>query len=302
MSGADVGTFSRGVAVDAGTADGRHEIAVTSGAGTIQPARLFDVSGAPTVIHEIAGEPLNNTGGATITSGRYDRDSVDDLLISGGVSSGAVTAVFSGRTDQGQTAALQRFAAFADLGSGAAAVFSTGVDLTGDGRIDQIFTLHGADTSTGTQVFDPSGRLTETVTALRGTLQRAALSHQPGEVTYGPNVLPLVTTASGLQYRDVVVGTGPVASPGQTVEVHYVGSRQNGDVFDSSRARGEPFRFTLGVGQVISGWDEGVAGMRVGSRRTLTIPAELAYGDTPPGTVIQPGDTLVFDVELLSVS
>jgi FKBP-type peptidyl-prolyl cis-trans isomerase len=69
-----------------------------------------------------------------------------------------------------------------------------------------------------------------------------------------------------------------------------------------SRPRGAPFQFTLGAGQVIAGWDEGLAGMREGSRRTLYIPANLAYGDNPPGSVIQPGDTLVFDVELLSVS
>jgi len=110
----------------------------------------------------------------------------------------------------------------------------------------------------------------------------------------------LITTASGLQYRDLIVGSGAVATAGEPVTVEYVGSRQNGEVFDSSRGRGTPFNFTLGVGQVIAGWDEGVAGMRVGSRRQLIIPADLAYGDNPPGAIIQPGDTLVFDVELLS--
>ena len=110
----------------------------------------------------------------------------------------------------------------------------------------------------------------------------------------------LITTASGLQYRDLVVGSGAVAAAGQTVTVDYVGSRQNGEVFDSSRERGSPFTFTLGVGQVIAGWDEGVAGMQIGGRRQLIIPADLAYGDNPQGSIIQPGGTLVFDVELLS--
>jgi peptidylprolyl isomerase len=107
-----------------------------------------------------------------------------------------------------------------------------------------------------------------------------------------------VTTASGLQYRDRVVGTGAVAEAGQSVSVHYVGSLPNGEVFDSSRPRGTPFTFTLGVGQVIAGWDEGVAGMRVGGQRTLVIPSNLAYGDNPAGG--RPAGVLVFDVELIS--
>jgi peptidylprolyl isomerase len=101
-----------------------------------------------------------------------------------------------------------------------------------------------------------------------------------------------------LQYRDRVVGTGAVAEAGQSVSVHYVGSLPNGEVFDSSRTRGTPFTFTLGTGQVIAGWDEGVAGMRVGGQRTLVIPSNLAYGDNPGGG--PPAGVLVFDVELLS--
>lgn len=109
------------------------------------------------------------------------------------------------------------------------------------------------------------------------------------------------TTASGLQYWDIVVGTGATAAPGNTVKVHYSGFLTNGTKFDSSRDRGEPFSFPLGAGQVIKGWDEGVAGMKVGGQRQLRIPPQLGYGAAGAGGVIPPNATLIFDVELLDV-
>ena len=110
----------------------------------------------------------------------------------------------------------------------------------------------------------------------------------------------MTTTPSGLQYRDEKVGDGPEARAGQTVAVHYTGTLQDGKKFDSSRDRGQPFEFPLGGGQVIRGWDEGVAGMKVGGRRTLVIPPDLGYGARPIGP-IPPNSTLLFDVELLGV-
>jgi peptidylprolyl isomerase len=110
----------------------------------------------------------------------------------------------------------------------------------------------------------------------------------------------MTTTPSGLQYRDEAVGDGPEARAGQNVSVHYTGTLLDGKKFDSSRDRGQPFRFPLGGGQVIRGWDEGVAGMKVGGRRTLVIPPELGYGSRAIGP-IPPNSTLVFDVELLGV-
>ena len=111
----------------------------------------------------------------------------------------------------------------------------------------------------------------------------------------------LTTTASGLRYQDVATGSGAEASPGRTAVVHYTGWLTDGTKFDSSRDRGEPFSFPLGAGQVIAGWDQGVAGMKVGGRRKLVIPPDLGYGPGGAPPVIPPDATLVFDVELLDV-
>ena len=107
-----------------------------------------------------------------------------------------------------------------------------------------------------------------------------------------------VTTSSGLQYVDLTIGTGATAEAGQTVTVHYTGWLENGNKFDSSVDRGQPFSFHLGAGRVIKGWDEGVKGMKVGGKRKLIIPSNLGYGAQGAGGLIPPHATLIFDVEL----
>jgi peptidylprolyl isomerase len=110
-----------------------------------------------------------------------------------------------------------------------------------------------------------------------------------------------VTTASGLKYTDVKVGSGAAPVKGKLVKVHYTGTLVNGKQFDSSVGR-EPFSFVIGVGQVIPGWDEGVMGMKVGGKRKLVIPSNLGYGARGAGGDIPPNATLLFDVELLDVA
>jgi peptidylprolyl isomerase len=110
-----------------------------------------------------------------------------------------------------------------------------------------------------------------------------------------------VTTPSGLSYLEITPGTGHSPRVGKQVKVHYTGTLENGTKFDSSVDRGEPFSFTIGVGQVIAGWDEGVVTMRVGGKRKLIIPSQLGYGIAGAGGVIPPNATLIFDVELLDV-
>ena len=110
-----------------------------------------------------------------------------------------------------------------------------------------------------------------------------------------------VTTPSGLKYVDDKVGGGAAPQKGKRVSVHYTGTLTDGKKFDSSRDRGQPFQFVIGVGQVIAGWDEGVMSMKVGGRRQLIIPANLGYGARGAGGLIPPNAELRFDVELLAV-
>jgi FKBP-type peptidyl-prolyl cis-trans isomerase FkpA len=133
-------------------------------------------------------------------------------------------------------------------------------------------------------------------------MRRTLRSYQPGAtIASWRDKVRAMKTASGLEYEDVRVGSGTEASAGKTVDVHYTGWLTDGKKFDSSRDRGEPFSFKLGAGQVIKGWDEGVAGMKIGGQRKLTIPPQLGYGARGVGGVIPPNATLVFDVELLGV-
>jgi hypothetical protein len=140
----------------------------------------------------------------------------------------------------------------------------------------------------------------------RPTAAIATASRPPGSPSAGiPPVPagtgPIQTTASGLQYQDIVVGTGATAASGNKLTMNYTGWLDNGTKFDSSVDRNQPFPFTLGAGQVIKGWDEGIQGMQVGGKRRLIIPGDLAYGPQGRPPTIPPNARLTFDVELISI-
>jgi peptidylprolyl isomerase len=126
--------------------------------------------------------------------------------------------------------------------------------------------------------------------------RRLPPTNKPAKVSGEPT-----KTASGLQYWDIRKGPGITAESGHSVTVHYTGWLLTGKKFDSSVDAGQPFTFKLGEGEVIKGWDEGVAGMKVGGKRQLRIPPDLAYGERGAADVIPPGATLIFDVQLLAV-
>ena len=131
------------------------------------------------------------------------------------------------------------------------------------------------------------------ISMIVGLLSGVSLSEAEGEKS--------IETSSGLQYLDLVKGLGREAHVGETASVHYTGWLKDGTKFDSSLDRGQPFQFRLGAGRVIKGWDEGVVGMNIGSKRKLIIPPHLGYGTRRAGRLIPPNATLIFEVELLDL-
>ena len=131
--------------------------------------------------------------------------------------------------------------------------------------------------------------------------EKEVIEEVPKPTINEPVVGDEVTTDSGLKYIVEVFGTGELPKAGDKVKVHYTGTLEDGTKFDSSHDRNKPFEFSLGLGQVIKGWDEGIAAMKPGGKRKLIIPSELGYGERGAGKLIPPGATLIFDVELLEV-
>ena len=287
VAAADIGTITNGSISQTDSKDGRAELVLGTGPGAIKSVQIVDVAGAPKVVTELSIDPTIGYSGVTIASGLYNDRSVDDIMVSGGQGGDARVDMFQITRDSGSTLTTKKNLTSGNVANSRFRV--SPLDSNGDGQVNSFFAV-GAG---GAQVLDADGNVTNTVSVVRGPLTAASAS----SASIDPAV---IRTSSGLQYIDLVVGLGVPVTAGQTVSVHYVGSRQNGDVFDTSLTRGTPFEFTLGQGDVIQGWDEGVAGMREGGRRRLIIPADMAYGENPGGGL--PGGTLVFDVQLLSAS
>ena len=287
VAAADIGTITNGSISQTDSKDGRAELVLGTGPGAIKSVQIVDVAGAPKVVTELSIDPTIGYSGVTIASGLYNDRSVDDIMVSGGQGGDARVDMFQITRDSGSTLTTKKNLTSGNVANSRFRV--SPLDSNGDGQVNSFFAV-GAG---GAQVLDADGNVTNTVSVVRGPLTAASAS----SASIDPAV---IRTSSGLQYIDLVVGLGVPVTAGQTVSVHYVGSRQNGDVFDTSLTRGTPFEFTLGQGDVIQGWDEGVAGMREGGRRRLIIPADIAYGENPGGGL--PCGTLVFDVQLLSAS
>jgi peptidylprolyl isomerase len=293
-----MGTFSNGTVIDAGKQDGKAELIIGNGASIAPLVRVYDLSSTtPTVIDTIRPLTAASKGGISVTAARVNEDSIPDIIVSEGRSNRPTTEVYDGRVAPAANARLTSFQAFAALGRSVASAFTSAVDLDGDGRADSFYASQGYGGASGLKLVSTAGVVGSGLGSFAGPAQIAAPRAETNPA--------IVTTASGLQYRDLVVGTGAATGVNKKVSVHYTGTLLNGTKFGSSRDGGTPFEFTLrkpeDQGEVIDGWDEGVASMKVGGRRQLIITANLAYGAAGKGN-IPPDATLVFDVELLSTT
>ncbi len=291
---ADVGRFTAGSLADATRPDGVVEVMVASGTGRKGEVAAFTLSGDEP--HEVDRFDVFDPafrGGLSLTSGRYDADEIDDVFVSPGIG-GASVEIYDGRVSPEANPRLASFAAFTGLAHPRSAVFAAGVDRNGDGRIDGYAASQGVEGGGG-----GSGMAFVSQAGARAAVF-ASLAGPASVATARTSFIDFATTISGIRYRVIRAGDGVRPTTGQTVSTHYTGWLVDGSKFDSSRDRGTPFEFTLGAGNVIAGWDEMLAGMTVGERRTVIIPPHLAYGSTArPG--IPANSTLVFDIELVAI-
>lgn len=294
LAAGDFGTF--GTTTDAAKPDGRSELVLVSGPGSAPVVQIRDLSKARVPVLDTIKPLAKFRGGVDATVARVNKDSIPDLVFSQGLTGTSKVEVYDGTVDATKdNKRLAAFAAFADDGS-VKPIFAAGVDLDGDGRANVIRTMQSGANGRRMRTFAISDGTDGAVTVKRDTAANEV--EVLGRITSAASAAAqgIVTTASGLQYRDVVVGTGAgPSSDSSNVRVNYEGWLLDGTRFDGNNGT------SFALNGVIKGWTEGLRSMKVGGRRQLIIPADLAYGSAGTGN-IPPNSTLVFDVTLLSAT
>lgn len=322
IAAADLGTVSNGVVSNAAQQDGRDELVIANGPGVAPVVRIYDPSSSvPRVVDTIRPFATSFVGGLSVTAARVNADGIPDLLLSAGRRGNSVVEVYDGRIGSGANPRLDTFAAFAAVGRSAAAAYAAAIDTDGDGRADAIYSSQGAGGRGSLTELNRDGGIVGSLSAFAGPTRVAA--------PFAATDPAYVTTASGLRYRDLAVGTGDAARASSSVTVTYRGTYLN-DISGRAtirnrlnasdpaktgtlvtRVAGEEFDSgtrTFAVQGLIAGWIEGIPGMKEGGRRQLIVPGNLAYGANGTGdyasgtTDIPPNAALVFDIELLSTT
>jgi peptidylprolyl isomerase len=307
LAAADFGTFADGKIVDATKLDGKAELVVASGRGLAPTVQIRDVSSSTVpVLDTFSPFTKTFTGSYAVTTARVNKDSIPDIIVTplhGGTST---FEVHDGAVAATANAKLATASAFGDLASRNAPISAVPLDTDGDGRANAITVAQEGRSAESWRRFTVVDATTGTAVSLQRDTTASAVLIRGGltGLAARPN-LTTITTASGLQYRDLTVGTGAQpASVNSLVRVRYEGRLLDGTLFDSGIT--EDIRFTppriLPLTNFIKGWQEGILTMKVGGRRQLIIPANLAYGAAGRPPEIPPNATLVFDVELLSTT
>lgn len=302
LAAADMGTFADGTVTSAVRQDGRSELILAGGTGAAPVVRVFDLSGArPQVVDTLRPFGGADRAGLTVTTALINEGGIPDIIVTAG-GRRPRTEVYDGTVAAAANPRLAAFQAFPTPAPRPVASTVTTIDGDGNGRADTVFASQGFRGAGGVRSGAATGLAGGTVGALAafGSFTRPVQVASPA---VRPNVEATVSP-TGLESRVLATGplTGTAATAGRKLKVDYTGTLLDGTKFDSSRDPGKsPFEFTLGQGQVIKGWDEGLVGRRPGDRIQLVIPAALAYGAA--GTAnIPPNAPLAFDIEVIAVT